>query len=273
MGSYCRREIVVDRQDVLAGAEPFAHDGSDDVGVLLCHGFTGSPQSLRPWAEHLAAAGLTVRLPLLPGHGTRWQDANLTAWTDWYGEVDAAFRELSERCAQVFVCGLSMGGTLTLRLAEQHGDAVSGIVLVNPSVATLRWDAKLAPLLAPILPSSAAIGSDIRKPGGVELAYARTPVRAFVSLRKLWAVVRADLPKVTQPVLLLHSAEDHVVEPVNTEIVLAGISSTDVTEIVLHDSYHVATLDNDAPRIFGESLSFVRRLRSAERPSRTGGST
>lgn len=263
----------MDRPDVLAGAEPFAHDGSDDLGVLFCHGFTGCPQSLRPWAEHLAAAGLTVRLPLLPGHGTRWQDLNRTPWTDWYGEVDAAFRELNGRCSQVFVCGLSMGGTLTLRLAQQHGDAVSGIVLVNPSVNTLRWDAKLAPLLAPLLPSTAAIASDIRKPGVVELAYPRTPVRAFASLRKLWAVVRADLPKITQPVLLLHSVVDHVVEPVNSKIVLDGISSTDVTEITLADSYHVATLDNDASRIFDESLAFVRRLSAAGHPSRAGGAT
>lgn len=260
------------RQDVLPGAEPFAHDGSDDVGVLLCHGFTGCPQSLRPWAEHLAAAGLTVRLPLLPGHGTRWQDANRTGWPDWYGAVDAAFRELSKRCTKVFVCGLSMGGTLALRLAEQHGSALSGLVLVNPSVTNLRRTAKLAPLLAPVMPSVAAIGSDIRKPGVVELAYPRTPVRAYVSLRELWALVRAELPKVAQPVLLLHSAEDHVVEPVNSKIVLDGISSTDVREIVLQDSYHVATLDNDAPRIFDESLSFVRRL-SADRPSHIGGST
>ena len=101
---------------VLPGAEPFAADGSE-VGVVLSHGFTGSPQSLRPWAEHLAAAGLTVRLPRLPGHGTRWQDLNDTRWPDWYGEVERAFDELRDHCRQVFGMGLSMGGTLVIRLA------------------------------------------------------------------------------------------------------------------------------------------------------------
>src|SRR4051812_7925098 len=120
---------------VLPGAEPFAADGGE-VGVVLSHGFTGSPQSLRPWAEHLAAAGLTVRLPRLPGHGTRWQDLNDTRWPDWYGEVERAFDDLRGRCRQVFGMGLSMGGTLVLRLAEQRPAEVAGLVLVNPSLGT-----------------------------------------------------------------------------------------------------------------------------------------
>ncbi len=71
---------------VLPGAEPFSHDGGT-VGVVLCHGFTGTPQSLRAWAEALAAAGHSVRLPRLPGHGTTWPEMNTTTWRDWYGEV------------------------------------------------------------------------------------------------------------------------------------------------------------------------------------------
>ncbi|MER6924420.1 alpha/beta fold hydrolase, partial [Streptomyces spiralis] len=94
---------------VLPGAEPFRHEGGE-VGVLLCHGFTGSPQSLRSWAEYLAERGLTVSLPLLPGHGTRWEDMAITGWQDWYAEVDRELRALRERCAHVFVAGLSMGG-------------------------------------------------------------------------------------------------------------------------------------------------------------------
>ncbi|CAM5292638.1 Carboxylesterase OS=Streptomyces violarus OX=67380 GN=FHS41_005791 PE=4 SV=1 [Streptomyces violarus] len=117
---------------VLAGAEPFRHEGGE-TAVLLCHGFTGSPQSLRPWAEHLAARGLTVSLPLLPGHGTRWEDLRMTGWQDWYAEVDRELRLLCERREQVFVAGLSMGGALALRLAAKHGDAVSGVVVVNPA--------------------------------------------------------------------------------------------------------------------------------------------
>ena len=95
---------------LLPGAEPYDHAGGP-VGVLLCHGFTGSPQSLRPWAEYLSEQGLTVSLPRLPGHGTSWQDLARTGWQDWYAEVDVAFGALGRRwCEQIFVFGLSMGG-------------------------------------------------------------------------------------------------------------------------------------------------------------------
>ncbi|MBM7776420.1 carboxylesterase [Actinokineospora baliensis] len=240
----------------------FAHDGSTEVGVLLSHGFTGSPVSMRPWADRLVEEGFSVRLPLLPGHGTTWQEMNRTTWQQWYGELESAFTELTERCSTVFAFGLSMGGALCLRLAEEHGDRVAGLVLVNPSVLTVRRAAKLVPLLSRVLPSVAPISDDIAKPGVSEDAYRRTPLRALASLAKLWETVRRDLPRVDQPVLLLRSAVDHVVEPQNAAAVLAGISSRDVAEVVLDNSYHVATLDHDAPVIFDRSVEFVRRVRA-----------
>ena len=249
---------------VVPGAEPFAANGGD-VGVVLSHGFTGSPQSLRPWAEHLAAAGLTVRLPRLPGHGTRWQDLNDTRWPDWYGEVERAFDDLRGRCRQVFGMGLSMGGTLVLRLAEQRPADVAGLVLVNPSLGTERKDVKYAlPLLHRVVPSLAGIGSDIRKPGITELAYGRTPLRAMHSLSKLWPLVVADLGALTAPVLLYRSRVDHVVESLSGRLLREGAHSTEVTEVILEESYHVATLDHDAPAIFAGSLEFVRAHTSAQ---------
>ncbi len=244
---------------VLPGAEPFRAEGGP-VGVLLCHGFTGSPQSMRPWAEHLAAAGLTVSLPRLPGHGTRWQEMNLTRWEDWYAEVDRALTDLRSRCEQVFVMGLSMGGTLAIRLAEERPDDVDGLVLVNPSLLTKRPDRHALPLLSRLLPSWTPIGSDIKKPGITELAYDRLPLKAAYSLSKLWLVTRTDLHKVTQPILIFRSTEDHVVEPDSCALLKDKVSSENVREVVLDDSYHVATLDNDADTIFAGSLDFVRAL-------------
>ncbi|WP_433888874.1 alpha/beta hydrolase [Streptomyces sp. CA-111067] len=244
---------------LMPGAEPYRHDGGE-IGVLLCHGFTGTPQSLRPWAEYLADRGLTVSLPLLPGHGTRWQDMQATGWQDWYATVDRELRELSEHCSQVFVCGLSMGGTLALWLAAKHGSAISGLVLVNPSVKADSLQLKAVPVLRHLVPSVAGIASDIALEGGKEVGYDRTPLNAVHSYSKFWPMVRAGLPRVTQPLLLLHSRVDHVVHPSNSAIVLAKVSSTDVTERVLERSYHVATLDHDAERIFTESYDFIQRL-------------
>ncbi|MEU4352600.1 alpha/beta fold hydrolase [Streptomyces sp. NPDC023838] len=257
---------------VLPGAEPFRHEGGE-VGVLLCHGFTGSPQSLRPWADFLAERGLTVELPLLPGHGTRWQDMQLTGWQDWYAEVDRALAELRARCAQVFVFGLSMGGALALRLAAKHGDAVSGVVVVNPGNKVHGVAARALPVVRHFVPSTKGIASDIAKEGAAEVGYDRVPLHAAYSLRRFFHLVDRELPQVTQPMLLLHSPQDHVVPPADSARILSRVSSTDVTEILLEQSYHVATLDHDAERIFEESYAFIGRLAPSvgKKGSTTGG--
>lgn len=253
---------------VLPGAEPFSADGGK-VGVLVSHGFTGSPASVRDWAQALAAAGHTVRLPLLPGHGTRWQDANATTWRDWYGAVEAAFDELRGRCDTVFAMGLSMGGTLALRLAEERGSQVAGVAVVNPHLINTRWDAKyLLPLMRFAVPSWPAIGNDIKKEGVDEIAYAKTPVKAAWSAVQLGKTVQADLAKVTQPLLVCGSRHDHLVDPVNVDLLLAGVSSTDIERVTLEESYHVATMDHDAPLIIDRSLALIRRVTSgAAEPS------
>ena len=254
----------------MPGGEPFAFPGGDGpegrTGVLLVHGFTGTPMSMRLWGEHLAAEGFAVRCPLLPGHGTRWQDCNASTHEQWTTTVGAAFDELAASCDRVFVAGLSMGGTLATRLAETRPDDVAGLVLVNPSLLTQRLDAKLLPLVARITPSWAPIAGDIKKPGITELAYPKLPTRAMMQLRALWAATRADLAQVTAPVIVYRSREDHVVEAVSTQMLLAGISSTDATEVLLEDSYHVATLDNDAPTIFAGSAAWIRERTPAAEP-------
>ncbi|MBA3278167.1 MAG: alpha/beta fold hydrolase [Geodermatophilaceae bacterium] len=241
---------------VLAGAEPFTFDGGR-VGILLIHGFTGTPQSLRPWGEHLAAQGYSISCPRLPGHGTVLADMNATRWPDWYAAVERALEELRGRCTEVFAAGLSMGGTLALRLAEQHGERLSGLVLVNPSLATERKDLALLKILAKGLPSWKGVSNDIKKPGAREVAYPRIPLKAAVSLQDLWATTRAELAKIDVPILTFRSTEDHVVEPLSGRLLLDGVRSTDVTEQLLHDSYHVATLDNDAEQIFARSAAWI----------------
>ncbi|MFE5007175.1 alpha/beta hydrolase [Streptomyces sp. NPDC056696] len=244
---------------VIPGAEPYRHEGGE-VGVLLCHGFTGSPQSLRPWAKYLAERGLTVSLPLLPGHGTRWEDMQVTGWQDWYAEVDRALRELLDRCSQVFVFGLSMGAALALRLAAKHGDEVAGLVLVNPGNKVHGLAAHALPVARHLVRSTKGIASDIAKEGSSEIGYDRVPLHAAHSLRNFFRIVDRELPQVTQPLVVLHSTQDHVVPPVDSARVLSRISSTDVEEILLEQSYHVATLDHDADRIFDESYAFIGRL-------------
>jgi carboxylesterase len=247
---------------IVAGAEPFYRDGGR-TGMLLCHGLTGSPASLRPWAEYLAAAGLTVHAPLLPGHGTTWQELNTTRWPDWFSTVERALFSLHDRCDHVFVGGLSMGGCLALRLAEVHGSAVTGLVLVNPAVSLRDWRQRALPVWSRLVPSIAAFSGDIAKPGQNEVAYDRNPLRALHSLTQLWKLVVTDLPRVTQPLLIYRSDQDHTVDDSSLLLIRSRVSSDDLTVVALRNSYHVATLDYDAETIFVGSLALMRRLSSA----------
>lgn len=230
------------------------------AAVLVLHGFTGSPASLRPWAEDLHRRGYSVSMPLLPGHGTRWQDLQGTRYEDWYAAADDAFTKLRTEHDHVFVAGLSMGGTLALALAQQHGRDVAGLMGVNPMMATRRKDVKLLPVLKHVVPAFPAIGNDIKRPGQDELAYPKTPLKAAASLFATLPRLRDRLNQVTQPMILFFSREDHVVDSSSREAILARVSSRDVEEVVLENSYHVATLDNDAQLIFDRSAAFIERL-------------
>jgi carboxylesterase len=251
---------------LMPGAEAFSHAGSA-TGVLLCHGFTGSPQSLRPWAEYLAGAGLSVVLPRLPGHGTTWQEMARTRWEDWFAEVDRAFAELRARSDEIFVMGLSMGGCLALRLAELHGPGIRGLVLVNPSITADTRLFMLAPLLKLIVPSLKGIASDIKKEQASELGYDRIPVRAAATLPGLWRVTTEHLAEISAPVLAYRSTTDHVVGPASLGLLRAALPAGQLEVRELANSYHVATLDNDAEVIFTGSLDFVRAHSGVSRES------
>ena len=240
-------------------ARPELTDGRR-VGVLVVHGFTGSPASMRPWAEDLAGRGYAVEMPLLPGHGTRWQDMNKVTWADWVATVEDAFDKLASENDAVVVAGLSMGGALSLRLAADRGEELAGVVLVNAAIDTLRKDAALLPVLKHVVPAFPGIRNDIKKPGMDEIAYPYMPLKAAAELSAGWAELRRDLPRITIPVLYFRSKEDHVADISSSRALNAGLSSKDFEERVLENSYHVATLDNDAPRIFAESAEFIERV-------------
>ncbi len=230
------------------------------VGVLLSHGFTGSPASMTPWGRHLGELGYAVSVPLLPGHGTTWQDMATTTFDDWYAELEGEFEKLCASCDHVFVGGLSMGGGLALRLAARHPDKVAGVILVNAAVASTNKQLLAVPVLKHVVKAMPGIGNDIKKPGVDEHGYDMTPLRPLHSMLQGWKQVRGELGKVTCPLLVFRSAVDHVVDPSSARIILAETSSTDAVERVLPDSYHVATLDNDAETIFEESVAFIARV-------------
>lgn len=238
-------------------AQPY-RGGHGPVSVLFCHGFTGTPWSLREWAKAVEEAGYRVSVPRLPGHGTTWQELAVTEWMDWYSCVEREFLALRAESEAVFIAGLSMGGALALRLAEQHPDDVAGLVLVNPAVSG-TWQMQTTAVTRYLTATADGLGSDIARPEVTEHSYARTPLAAVHSMTRMWADVRARLDLIYCPVLLFRSPEDHVVPAASSDVVLRQVSSEDITEQLLLNSFHVATRDHDAPQVFAETIDFLAR--------------
>lgn len=245
---------------VLPGAEPFSFEGGP-TGILLVHGFTGNPVSLRPWGEWLAERGYSVLCPRLPGHGTSWQDLSGRGAAEWVEEVDQALASLEERCRAVVACGLSFGGTLVMHLAARRPDSLRGAVVVNPYVNDRRH--ALLPLGRLFLRTWRGIGNDIKRPGPDELPYERIPLNAWQEAGRLMKAVREQLPAIRIPLLLFQSTQDHVVPKGNAELVMERIGSEPKELVLLPDSFHVATMDNDADTIFERTHAFVSSLVAA----------
>jgi carboxylesterase len=211
---------------------------------------------MRSLAERIGANGYSVELPRLPGHGTSVEDMMTTSWADWSGAALEAFDELEKRCEKVAVVGLSMGGALAAYVGERRD--VAALVFINPAVSKPGDDLfdGVNALIESGLESFDAIGSDIKKEGGVERSYSATPLRCLLSLFDGFEEVHQDLAKITAPSLLLTSREDHVITWERGEDLVA-MSSGPVERLWLDDSYHVATLDNDQELVESSTVNFL----------------
>lgn len=235
-------------------------------GALVLHGFTGSPVSMRPLAEVLAAAGFAVELPRLPGHGTTVEDLQTTAWSDWLAEAEATLARLQQRCpdGRIVVVGLSMGGALTCALGVTHPE-LAGLVVINvPMAAPEDMAEALQALLDGGMETMDSIGGDIANPDADEASYDQTPLRPLLSLIAAGDQLRPRLGEITIPVLIITSRQDHVANPADSDLLAAAVSGP-VERLWLERSYHVATLDYDYPEILEGTVKFADRVAAVSR--------
>ncbi|MDN5807931.1 MAG: alpha/beta fold hydrolase [Brevibacterium sp.] len=224
---------------------PYRQIAQDSASaVLFLHGITGSPAAWFPIARSMNRHGISVSVPLLPGHGTRWQDLNATTWSDWLAAAKAELEALSRTHSRVVVAGLSMGGALALALGT--GDSPPDeLVLINPALYIDSPLTPVLPVLKHVVASVPAIAGDIAHPDRCEYAYDRTPVAAIASFASAQKALRDDLWKIECPVSLFVSGRDSVVGPRTLRTLRSRL--TQRPEIIsLRRSRHVATLDNDA---------------------------
>lgn len=245
--------------DLLEGCEPLTVDGGSH-GVLVLHGITACPQSVRPLAEAFADAGYTVEMPLLPGHGTSVEDMIPTGWSDWSAAAEAAYNQLAARCQRVLVAGLSMGGALGLWLATRHPE-IAGLVCVNPAI---RLGSDIVDAVQAMIDEGEdrmpAIAGDIADPETTgEVGYDHTPLAPVISLGAGFDSFRDELDRVTTPLLLFTSVQDHVVPTSDSDEIAVSVGGA-VERVSLERSYHVATLDYDRHLIAERALGFARRV-------------
>ena len=242
---------------VRPGCEPFSLAGGP-VGVLMVHGLTGSPASMRPIGEWLAGEGLSVEGVRLPGHGTNVEDLRTRRWTEWVDEAARGLGALCERCRSVVAFGQSGGASVVLALVASRPHEIDGIALTNPYV----FDARLlaVPVGRRVLRDWKGIANDIAKPGQDEHGYERTPVAAIAELSELMRFVRSVLPEIRQPIVVFRSGTDHVIPRSNATKVLERIGSTRKQLVPCPNSFHVVTLDHDAPLVRERVLAFANEL-------------
>ncbi len=245
--------------DLTKHSQPFSNIGTSNIGVLVIHGFTSTTSSMQYIADKFSEAELHVELPSLPGHGTKWQDLNHTVYQDWLDHLELALSQLRSRVDKVYLCGLSLGGALALRLTQLHSD-ISGIILINHTCIFTHPKFWFVPLIKRIVKYTPAIGSDIKDPNSKEICYKLTSTEGVHQMMLLHKEVRKDLSKITQPVLMFKSRQDHLVPKRSTTYTHEMISSPQKEIVWLENSFHVATLDYDKDIIAKQSIDFIRKF-------------
>ncbi|GER68312.1 carboxylesterase [Weizmannia acidilactici] len=245
---------MLERFPVIPGAESFFLKGNQ-IGILISHGFNGTPQSVRFLGEYMASKGFTVYAPRLKGHGTHCTDMERCTYNDWIQSLEEGYQYLKQHCRDIFIIGQSMGGTLTLNLAEKNFD-IRGIVLINAAIKNI-------PELEKCLTEQRFIEEgppDIKAAGVQEITYEKVPVSSIRELLTVMRVTRQNLSKVVCPALLFQSVDDHVVPPENADYIAAHIRSRFKKVISLFDSYHVASLDNEKEWIAEQCCLFIQQI-------------
>jgi carboxylesterase len=247
--------------------------GGDTRGVLCLHGITGTPFEVRPFAEGFGRAGFSVEAPLIAGHGAVLADLARTTWRDWLASAERAFDALRARTGgrDIAICGFSMGGLLALRLARLHPERVAALVVIGTPLRLRRFQVGAIRALTRLpIDFSRWPGASIPKPNGSDVSIPEMrhgnpglhafPVAALRQLFELMDVVRADLPSVHAPTLVVHARHDHVV-PMDDSLELTGSLGSEIIErLWLERSFHVVGLDVDSAQAVDAATRFVARF-------------
>ena len=244
----------------MRGAEPFIYEAGE-VGCLLVHGFTSTPFEMRGLGRYLADRGITASAGLLPGHGTSPADLQGITWREWHGSVDAQLEDMLTRCRRVYLVGLSLGGALSLYVAARRGDEIAGVVAMSSPIFLPRPLGFVLNRMQPRMPYLNKRFHDIQDPvaRASHVTYTSAPVDAIASLVEFLRPVRASLPKVKVPALVIRARRDHVVPPASSRYIYRRLGSPDKRLVTLDKGFHIVTVDRARGQVYAAIYEFIAR--------------
>jgi carboxylesterase len=247
---------------IMAGADSFLLKNGPR-GVLLVHGFTGTPAEMRLLGEHLHAQGFTVLAIRLPGHGTSVQDMESTSWRHWYGAAIDGFQLLTGLCNEISVAGLSMGGLLALKLAAEF--PIHRVVALSTPIFLMERRIPLLPLYRVFRRFVPKKRRDYEDTDPLYyVGYDSTPLSSLSSLLDLIEIVKVDLPSVHCPSLLVQSRREHTVRPESATFILEHLGAQQKELFWLKNSGHVVTVDFERETVFAKITDFLNSSISKE---------
>lgn len=244
---------MTNNYEIIPGAESFYIKGND-IGILLIHGFVGTPQSVKFIGNQLAEKGYTVLAPRLKGHGTHSNELEETTFRDWLTELENAYYKLKLSCSHVFIAGQSMGGVLSLILANKVNPA--GIITINAAFSVPGYELYKDELDWKYVQEGKP---DIKDDSVIEITYPAVPVHAIKQLLALIEIGKENLSRITSPILLFKSLDDHVVPADSTDYVYNHVLSFQKQIVELTNSYHVASMDFDKIIIVDQTEDFIQK--------------
>jgi carboxylesterase len=256
---------------IILTAEPFLLLGEPTKpACLLIHGFTGTPKEMRWMGEFLNGQGYTCLGIRLTGHATHPEDMIRSNWTDWAASVEDGYHLLRGLTDQIFLIGLSMGGILSLLMATHL--EVMGVVAMStpyklpddPRLRKIDWISRIVAFMPK---SSEEPGSSWFDKAAWQdhISYPQNPVRSIGQLNKLLGEMRAALPQIRVPVLLIHSRNDDYIVRDSMEMIYADLhNASDKTELYVSGSGHVITRDAARQQVFQSALEFIQRIESSK---------
>ena len=228
------------------------------TGVLLIHGFTGSPTEMRLMGEYLHEKGVTVSAPLLLGHGTTPEDLNGRTWKDWQNHAEGALNDLNTGCEHVFVGGLSLGALISFRLAARRSD-LSGMVAYSPAIEVTDWRSYLLPVIKYLIPQLPKPDDHFTDPQAKKRlwSYDTYPTKAAHEVLKLIRKTRKDIPRVDCPLLMIYSEIDKEISIGGVRSAYENVGTPEKEILSVDNSGHVLTLDSQWKEVARTTYEFM----------------